>query len=225
MLLWLPNILRLVRGELSVLMSGHNLNEYLASFGEPEFEKAQARETIIETQAEQMRPPHEPIPVLQPVSPPPDFTPRHEISKLFSQLELDFRKKCAESGVDIHWVGIGTWETPIEIVTEKHLEAWRLSRENMARSSEGALKNFEEEAIQQKMITLIQDVPLAKYQSSITAHDHKNARRVLLLAYRQQLIEAAEFLHAKGEAVPIIIIQAITYISDILGYTDWHWVG
>jgi len=224
-LLWLPSILRLVKGELGFIMSGHNLTEYLASFGEPEFEKAKARETIIEAQAEQMRPPHEPKPIRPPISPPPKFTPRNEISKLFSQLEQEFRKKCAESGVAIHWVGVGTWETPIEIVTEKHLEAWRLSRENMARSSEDEFKNFEEETIQLKMITLIQDVPLGKYQTLTSAYDHKNAMRALLLAYGQQLIEAADFLHAKGEAVPQIIIQAIDYISDILGYKNWHWVG
>ena len=41
--------------------------------------------------------------------------------------------------------------------------------------------------------------------------------RSLLLAYRQQLIEAAEFMRAKGETVSPSILQAIDVISDVMG--------
>ena len=47
----------------------------------------------------------------------------------------------------------------------------------------------------------------------------------LLLAYRQQLTEAAEFMQAKGETVSPGIVQAMKIIAEAMGITDWHWVS
>jgi hypothetical protein len=73
---------------------------------------------------------------------------------------------------------------------------------------------------------LIQDVPVAAYENSTDEEkEHFSAMRSLLLAYRQQLIEAADFMFEKGETVSPNIIQAIDMISKIMGFTDWHWVS
>ena len=42
--------------------------------------------------------------------------------------------------------------------------------------------------------------------------------RLLLLAYHQQLLEAAEFMRAKGEAVPPNIEEAIAHINNMFGH-------
>jgi hypothetical protein len=42
--------------------------------------------------------------------------------------------------------------------------------------------------------------------------------RALLLAYHQQLIEASEFMQAKGEAVPPNIEDAIAHIKNMFGH-------
>ena len=117
---------------------------------------------------------------------------------------------------------MGTWKTPAEIVPENHLDAWKLSRENLQRGSDEAMKKFEQETILSKMMALVQDVPIAAYQKAIGLEERKKSIRSLLLEYRQQLIEAAEFMKAKGEAIPLNIQQAITHIDSILGL---HWVG
>lgn len=220
---WINKIIRLIRGELGTFMNNHELTAYLASIGMPEFERAKAQEAIIAAQARQITGPVEETPQALEVKPPPDFTPRREISNLFSQFARKFTDRAREHGVELHWIGVGTWKTPVEIVREKHLEAWKLSQENLYHESKEVLTELESEAIIQKMVMLIQDVPVAAYQSATEEEkEHTNAIRSLLLAYRQQLIEAADFMHEKGETVSPSIIQAIEIISKIMGFTDWH---
>lgn len=223
---WINNMIGLIRSELGGFMSQHNLTEYLASTGIPELERAKAQEAIIAAQARQLTVPVEEAPKAQEGKPAPEFTPRREITNLFSQFTQKFSDKARERGVELHWIGVGTWKTSVEIVPEKHLEAWKLSQENLYRESKGVLERLEKEAIIQKMVILIQDVPVAAYQK-VTGdeREHNNAMRSLLLAYRQQLIEAAEFMREKGETVSPSIIQAINIISKVTGITEWHWVG
>jgi hypothetical protein len=136
---------------------------------------------------------------------------------LFTQFADEFTKRARNSGVELHWIGVGTWKTPIEIVPERHLEAWKLSNENLYRESLEVLGGLEKEAIMQKLVTLIQDVPLVAYaRATADEKEQKKAMRLLLQSYHQQLLEAAEFMRARGEAVPLTIEEAIAHINTIL---------
>ena len=126
-------MISLIRSELGGFMSQHNLTEYLASIGMPEFERAKAQEAVIAEEARQLNVPKEEAPKAQEVRPAPDFTPRREITNLFGQFAQKFSDMARERGVELHWIGVGTWRTPVEIVPEKHLEAWKLSQENLYR--------------------------------------------------------------------------------------------
>jgi hypothetical protein len=138
---------------------------------------------------------------------------------LFTQFAEEFTKKAHNNGVELHWIGVGTWKTPIEIVPEKHLEAWKLSNENLYRESPEALSKIETDAILQKTIALVQDVPIAAHmRANMEEQESKKALRSLLLAYHQQLLEAAEFMRAKGEAVPPNIEEAIAHINNMFGH-------
>ena len=223
---WIGNMIALIRSELGGFMSQHNLTEYLASIGMPEFERAKAQEATIAEQARQLSVPVEEVPKAQEVRPAPDFTPRREITNLFSQFAQKFSDTARDRGVELHWIGVGTWKTSVEIVPEKHLEAWKLSQDNLLRESKDALDKWEKDAIIQKMLILIQDVPVAAYQKATgDEREHNNAMKSLLLAYRQQLVEAAEFMQAKGERVSPGIVQAMKIITEAMGITDWHWVN
>lgn len=228
-LVWLPSALGLIKSELGRIMGRYELAKYLASFGEPEHKQAEKREGEIAKLAKMNLPTREKKPAPRPVPAPPEFKPRHEITKVFYEykIESEFKKKSQDRGIDIPWVGVGTWNTPIEIITEQHIKAWLLSKENSNLGNNDALKNLYNKTIQQKMETLIQDVPILAYQKAIARndHNHNNAVRMLLVEYRQQLRNAAEFLQAKGEVVPDVIIRAIEHIYKILGYDNWHWIG
>lgn len=220
---WINNMIGLIRGKLGGFMSERNLTEYLASIGQPEFEKARQREEVITQQERQITPPTEEQPKGKEIKPPPEFTPRYKITNLFTQFAEDFTKTSRDRGVELHWIGVGTWKTHLDMVPEKHLDAWKLSRENLGKGSEDAYKKFESETILNKTMHQIQEVPVASYNNKVIGvEDPKKAMRDLLLDYRQQLVETAEFMKQNGEAVSPVIHQALEHIDNILGL---HWVG
>ena len=224
---WINNMVGLVRGRLGGFMNNHKLTEYLASIGEPELERVRQRESEIAEVKKVLGSPltEDPLGEVE-IKPPPEFKPRNRILKdLFNQFTEEFSSVASTRGVELHWIGVGTWKTPIEIIPAKHWEAWLISRENLEKESEIETKLWVKEATVQKFMALIQDVPIAKYPDVIQQYDHSHAVRALLEAYRQQLIELADYLKAKGEAVPEVIIRAIKHLNDVLGFKDWHWIG
>jgi hypothetical protein len=222
---WINNMIGLIRGKLGGFMSERNLTLYLASVGQPEFEKAKQREQVLFELEKQLMPNGEAVKGKE-VKPPPEFTPRYKITNLFTEFAADFTKSAREKGVELQWIGVGTWKTPLEIVPEKHLEAWKLSRENLFKGSDDSMKSFENDTILLKMMSLIQDVPISPFNNKVpTIEDKKIAMRTLLFDYRQQLVEVAELMKANGETVSDYVIRAIEYLSDVLGFADWHWIG
>lgn len=281
---WINNMIGLIRGKLGEFMSQHNLTMYLASTGMPEFEKAKQREEAIAQQVQQLTQGTEEPPKAKDVMPPPKFTPRYEITNLFTQFAEEFTRNARNRGVELHWIGVGTWKTHIDIIPDKHLEAWKLSQENAKNSNPFVMSMIEEEAIIQKMATLIQSVPINAYHDIINPtkqskkmvkrnepkqktdqgqasdlilsgqeieagmeevvkfieisriinekmlstlepvdSDHRHDMRSLLLDFRQQFIEAIEFMKAKNEDVPSNVEEALKHINIVLGYK--HWAG
>ena len=216
---WIDRMVRLIRGELGAFMSQHKLTAYLASIGMPELEKIKQREEKLFEEIQKIVPAEQDFASSKEPKNLPDFQPRYKVSNLFTQFAEDFTKKAHNNSVELHWIGVGTWKTPIEIVPEKHLEAWKLSNENLYRESPEVLSKLETEAILQKTIAMIQDVPIAAQQRAIMEEkEPKKALRALLLAYHQQLLEAAEFMRAKGEAVPPNMEDAIAHINNMFGH-------
>ena len=218
---WINRMTGLIRGELGAFMGKHKLTAYLASIGVPELEKQKQREEMISEEIQKLAPAEREAAESNEPRNIPEFQPRSKVSNLFTQFAEDFTKKAQSNGVELHWIGVGTWKTPpeIEIVPEKHLEAWKLSNDNLYRESTEVLSRLESEAILQKTIALIQDVPILAHQRTHEEEkDPKNAMRTLLLEYKQQLVEAAEFMRAKGEAVPPNIEDAIAHINNVFGH-------
>ena len=161
---WINNMIGLIRGRLGAFMSERKLSDYLASIGMPEFERAKQSEARIAEQMRQLTQQTDETLNQKEIKPPPEFTPRYKITNLFSEFAEEFTRNARESGVELHWIGVGTWKTPVQIVPERHLEAWQLSQENMKKSNDEALKKTEAEAIIEKLEALIRSVPLDAYE-------------------------------------------------------------
>jgi hypothetical protein len=215
---WINRMVGLIRAELSAFMNRHRLTAYLASIGMPELEKLKKHQETIFEEVQQIVTPEQDLTGSGNPKDLPEFQPRHKISNLFTEFAEEFTKKAQSSGVELHWIGVGTWKTPIEIVPEKHLEAWKLSNDNLYRESSEELSKLEAQAILQKTIALVQDVPIEAHNRAREEKEPRNALRALLLAYNQQLLEAAEFMRAKGEAVPPNIEEAIDHINNMFGH-------
>lgn len=163
---WVNNMVGSIRGQLGKFISERKLSDFLASIGMPEFEKAKQIEETIAEQVRQLTQQTDELSKVE-VKPPPQFTPRNEIKKnLFSEFAEEFTKTTRDKGVVLHWIGIGTWNTPPElnVVPEKHLEAWKLTQENLKNGGEEAMKKAEKESMLQRFESLIRSVPLEVYE-------------------------------------------------------------
>ena len=199
---WVTNMERLIRGELSKFMNEHDLNYYLASTGIQELEKAKQEKDNIGNGTK-------PLVSLgtddQPKSKEEEkeVFPHDKVRSLFDQFKDEFSDEAHERGVVLHWIGVGTWKTPIEIVTEKHLEAWKLNRENMVKGSKPALDAFANNTIIEEMTTMIQEVPVGAYHTAFEEYDeHIKIMKRMLKSYQKQLIKARDLIDAKAEISP-----------------------
>lgn len=162
---WINNMIGSIRGQLGGFISQRRLSDFLASIGLPEFEKAKQTEEKIAIQVQELTQQSDDANKAAEIKPPPEFTPRYKIKNLFSEFAEEFTKGTHDKGVELHWIGLGTWKTPpeINVVPEKHLEAWKLTQENIKNGSDEAMKRAENEAILKKLQDLIQSVPLKAF--------------------------------------------------------------
>jgi Txe/YoeB family toxin of Txe-Axe toxin-antitoxin module len=271
----------LIRGRLGGFMSQHNLTEYMASIGMPEVEKVKQREEIISRQMQQLTQNGDETAEKKDIKA-PDFQARYKIKNLFAQFADEFTGKARGNGVELHWIGVGTWESPVNIVPEKHLEAWLLTQENLKNDSQEEMNKIEQKESVEKMKELIQKVPLDVFENIITMAkqtrrsgrpqpqkkketrkpetrgddfivpedemsqvaeqmfriwqtmnvekpedyhpsdiEHAHDIQELLLEYRKQFQETADFIKHKNETVPQNISDAIRYIDNQIA----HWAG
>jgi hypothetical protein len=215
----------LIRGELGRFMSQYKLNRYLASYGMPEYEQALKREEEIDSISRSVADPDDPAKP-QDVSEPPEFESRPKITDLFTEFTSTFPRNDRGKEVELDWIGVGTWVTPHEIVPEQHLEAWRLSLENLTKGSPKAMEALGLDKKIQEKIQLIQSVPLAHFQDDRdSGKDHKYIVQSLLVAYREQLKQIKELLEESQLTVPDEILDAIKYLERILEIKHGPWVG
>jgi len=170
---WIDNMTGLIRGRLSRFMSEHHLAEYLASIGLPEIEKLKMREERITQQMQEITRSDDDPSEQKENKPLPDFQARYKIKNLFAQFTEDFSGQARKNGVELHWIGVGTWESPVDVVPEKHLEAWLLTQDNLKADSPQAMNTIEKAEIAEKMKELILKVPLGIFDETINPKYYK----------------------------------------------------
>lgn len=224
-----PPMVGAIRGELGRFMGDRKLTEYLSSYGDLEIRAAQRQAQSVLEQTQKVIPHGEPGPEVTAPSEPPTFVPRPDLSARFHE---SFAKQANARGVQLDWIGVGTWKTSVDAVLNHHLDAWKLSIENAARGSESAINGAAAEAAQQKTIQIIQEVPLARHhenQQKDPAMPHREAVKRLLVSYREQAFETREIILKKGkpeerELLPFID-AAIDYVDELLGWKGAHFAG
>jgi hypothetical protein len=170
----------LIRERLGGFMRQHKLTEYLASIGTPEIQKFKEREADIVNQMQQLTPSNEDAADRKDVNA-PDFQSRYKVKDLFAQFTEEFTGKARERGVELHWIGVGTWESPIKEISDEHFEAWMLSQENLKNDSPERMKKIEQEVVVERMKELIQKVPISAYDeiTDSSFHGRRNKKHSL----------------------------------------------
>ncbi len=224
---WSGTMPGLIQGALSDFVGEHNLSEFLANIGQIELDALKRIEAENRQSSESMAASGEPPTASEIELDAPDFTPRTEITNLFYDFASGFPKKAENRGVQLTWIGVGTWGTPAsaDLISKNHLEAWRISRENYLRGHPQALANIREDACLQEMQNLIQSVVLSTFkdarQQDLPAQEiaHK-----ILTAYREQLGAGWELYERdrknSPDAVetPPSLIEALRMINGLLAH-------
>ncbi len=179
----------IVRRSLQDFIAGHRLSEFLAASSFPE---AKDRETAL------------------------NFIPRQEITELF--LASDFNDASAKAGLQLNWIDIGTWVAPAaaSIVTQKHLDAWKMTRENENRRMN--LESLERESRSEELLRLIREVPLIASDEGPQGGPEEEGKRKLntIYAYLRMLRSAQTDVIQQLETPSIELEAAIHFLSDYL---------
>jgi hypothetical protein len=146
------------------------------------------------------------------------FVHRDKVTNLFYDFAHGFTRRAEERGVQLDWIGVGTWVTPSEIIPARHLEAWRLSSETRWLTSLPHLEKVREESRQAELLRLIEEVQ-SSYLNLLEedAGDRVMIRR-LLLYYREKLHNAIELYKNQGQPVPPEVEEAFRTLTIILAH-------
>lgn len=212
---WAGIMTGLIRSTLGKFMSQYHLTTYLASIGVPEVESARGQTDTVIQAARRILSPQEPPPSLSNEESPPNFIPRPDIGALlFGEFSQEFPGLTSQRGVELHWVGIGSWKTPSQIIPEQHLEAWQLSMDNQGRRGSGP-----PDLRAQHITRFIQDVPLIRFAEYLERQgSHRETMFSLLVGYREQFMKIISIMEKKQVMIDGVILNALRHINRILGW-------
>lgn len=161
---WDTTVIPLITSELENLITSRNLSEILASISSKEIDalvdnEVSNKQMRIEMTGEQT--------VASGTSSlrTPNFESRSKITAQFFSEE--FKKKAAEVGVSIHWIDIGTWQLPSEMILEELKAAWQMMRNNASRRSN--IERLSKRHEMQELIDLVNNVIIGNYSKFSSA--------------------------------------------------------
>ena len=227
---WSATMQSLIRGSLVEFMGQHRLGDFLAGIGSLESDLSEFREDSIVSTT--LRYSTDLPDATGQASSKGKFHPRTELIDRFMKTTDGFAQRARERGLELHWIGVGTWKMPDELsderVKEQHFEAWRLNRENTERSAAEAVQAISDEAYINEKLRLIQDVPLAAHQKNQAKYSDKNVLvECLLQDYWEQMGDALEAHYQSGAPSPELeaLEKAILRIERLLKVPRGHVIG
>ena len=227
---WTATMQGLIRGSLAEFMNQNKLGEFLAGVGSLESDLSEYREdTIVSTT---LRYSNE-LPDGAGQTPSRSrFHPRTELIERFMRSTDGFAQRARDRGLELHWIGVGTWRMPSILsedrIREQHLEAWQLNRENAERSSQQAVDSVFEEAYFSEKIRLIQNVPLDAHQKNLTRYSEKPVLiETMLQDYWEQLGDALSAYYQSGTPSPDLekVEKAVLRLERLLKIPRGHMLG
>lgn len=210
-----------IQAELGGFVNKHGLSEFLSSIGDPERDALRNQEEKLEREAQDISGQNGSRTYEDSISATP-FSSRASITARF--YNESFKKTLAAKGFQLNWIGVGTWVTPAEIIPAKHLEAWKISRENSSRNSPEQLKRLREDAYLQKALNLIQTIPIGRFYVELKdIEDDDIVIETLLGDYYERIQSALELFERDGLELPRVIMEALSILNKVRGTTH-RWV-
>jgi hypothetical protein len=145
-----------------------------------------------------------------------DFVPRDQITNLFYDFTNAFTHQTAELGVELKWIGLGTWITPSDIIPEQHLEAWQLSCTNQILGNDLALLDVRRESRTKELMRLIREIPITSFERMrLEGLDPDEIGHELILTYREKLRNAWEIYQNSDLTPPPELEASLRHLSRL----------
>lgn len=90
------------------------------------------------------------------------FVSRNMLTERFYQANIGF---SPIRGIELEWIGVGTWGGPVERLSGQHQEAWRITRQNEISRRPGALNRVQSDSRAAEFTRLVQSIALESYAS------------------------------------------------------------
>ncbi len=217
-----------VGAEFGGFISRRGLSEFFSSIGSPEEESLRLRQDTVLKDGQDLAGQNGLKPGESPLKAGP-FTARLSLSDtIFGAKFRDFITK--NKGLQVNWIGVGTWETPSEIIPANHLNAWKTSQENRKLSSADNIRILQDGVRSNTLINLINELPLLPYVKTISQIEmhtkpeseiENEAIELLFEGYRKSLTSVAKHYEDHQQPVPAPIATALESINRLL----YHFVG
>jgi hypothetical protein len=227
---WTATMQGLIRGALAEFMSQHKLAEYLAGIGLLENDLSEFREDTIVSAT--LRYSNELPDGTRQVWEQSRFHPRTELIERFMKSTDGFTQRARDRGLELHWVGVGTWSMPDEVsdehIRDQHFEAWQISRENAERTMAENVETISQEAYTNEKMRLIRTVPLDAQEKNAAKYTEKTALvKCLLQDYWEQMGDALTAYYQSGAAsVELEVMEkAMLRMERLMQIPRGHMIG
>ena len=220
---WTSSMRALISEALQEFMAQNRLSEFLSGVGKHELERSEYRSDTILSRTLQVSA-EAPGSMADGTGRAPRFRPRTDLSASFRNPGSDFSRRTQEMGMELHWIGVGTWVIPDassqEAVNAKHVEAWRIDRENTSRLEGESLDRISRAALLEQKLRLIEEVPLLRHARNQLRYSDKSVlMECLLQDFWEQLSAALDVYYRVG--VPSAAVDelegAVARLEQLLG--------
>jgi hypothetical protein len=143
------------------------------------------------------------------------LVPREEISDLFFDFASGFSERAQERGIELQWIGVGTWVLPSQIIPERHLEAWRLSYETRVRKNPLTLQRIREENRLAELLRLVDEITTTFYSLIGEQVSNEVVMSTLIKSYREKIRSARDLYLTSEQPVPPEMESVLRHLEGI----------
>jgi hypothetical protein len=216
---WVNSIRLLVMRQLQNQLQSRTFGELFAGIGQPEIRQFANRQSQI-TSIQWANPLTRPLRFiynaqLPPPLPIPNRFTRPDLTRFFDDFARGFPRLARNQGVQLEWINVGVWNTPEPIVWEQHLEALKITRENLRLGSPIALQKWQEQNLDEALAQHLREVPILAFTSINATHHEPGERLFQLLSLYYGLLRSA--LERYNQAsIPLGVRNALDIIKKCL---------
>ncbi|HWQ05389.1 MAG TPA: hypothetical protein VN452_08540 [Longilinea sp.] len=143
----------------------------------------------------------------------PNFIPRPQLSNFFRNFANGFPERARIHGVRLEWIDIGSFSTNEQVILNQHIEAWRITAENLVRGSSQVLDELRRQSTNQEITSMLQSMPILSFvQLQKQKVKTEDAIFELVGMYSAVLKSARENLRNQGKPMPVGLENAFSAI-------------